>query len=399
LEDLLQGTVVFFANAHQLYHLGCRSTSNQDRFVISHDLFEFDLIIIDEASQYPVDHILSSLQLVRSGTVEITNVQSEENEMNATHLGDVQIVNPEVLQTHVIVVGDNNQLPPVQPIKPPVALESILRSIFDYYVTGFRLGDEQLQFNYRSHHLIVGFIDSLGLYEKSFISAPQSPHADAVIQGNPDLIGEAWTRSILDPQNIVVGLVHENRFDTSLSMLEARITTKIIVDLFIMQQLEDAEAQRSFWTDFLGIVAPHNAHSKTIINMLFEALTSSGLNLLPHDELMNNLNNTIYSVEKFQGSERTVIIATIGVSDEDQLKAEEDFIYDRNRLNVLITRARSKMILVCSRNFLDYIPEENDRFFDVSIANRFLEYCNTSNDIHVEVNGNEYDLQCYLRST
>ncbi|MHA2277485.1 MAG: hypothetical protein ACXAC2_17035, partial [Candidatus Kariarchaeaceae archaeon] len=79
--------------------------------------------------------------------------------------------------------------------------------------------------------------------------------------------------------------------------------------------------------------------------------------------------------------------------------AEEDFIYDRNRLNVLITRARSKMILVCSRNFLDYIPEENDRFFDVSIANRFLEYCNTSNDIHVEVNGNEYDLQCYLRST
>jgi hypothetical protein len=398
LEDLLRTNVVFFANAHQLYHLGCRSTNNQDRFVISHDVFEFDLIIIDEASQYPVDHILSSMQLVRSGTIEIVNIQSESNEMNATHLGNIQIVNPETLQTHVIVVGDNNQLPPVQPIKPPEALESILRSIFDYYVTGFKLGDEQLQYNYRSHYLIVGFIDSLGLYEKSFVPAPHSPYADAIIQGNLELIGEPWTRSILDPKNIVVGLVHDNRFDTSLSMLEARVTTKIIVDLFIMQQLKDAEAQRSFWIDFLGIVAPHNAHSKTITNMLFETLTSSGLNLLPQDELMNYLNNTIYSVEKFQGSERTVIIATIGVSDEDQLKAEEDFIFDRNRLNVLITRARSKMILVCSQNFLDYIPDENERFFDVSIATRFLEYCNDPIDIQVEIDDNEYDLQCYLRS-
>ena len=65
------------------------------------------------------------------------------------------------------------------------------------------------------------------------------------------------------------------------------------------------------------------------------------------------LKKAIVSVEKFQGSDRSLIIATMGISDNDQLAAEEEFIYDLNRFNVLTSRAKSKVILLCSRNFLD----------------------------------------------
>ncbi len=54
LEESLEDSYIIFANAHQLYHLPERTDEN----------FAFDLICVDEASQLPVDHFLSSLQFV-----------------------------------------------------------------------------------------------------------------------------------------------------------------------------------------------------------------------------------------------------------------------------------------------------------------------------------------------
>ena len=77
---------------------------------------------------------------------------------------------------------------------------------------------------------------------------------------------------------------------------------------------------------------------------------------------MRCLRATIYSVEKFQGSDRTPILGTVAISSRDQLAAEEAFIYDLNRFNVLTSRARQKMVLLCSRAFLDYVPNEREVF-------------------------------------
>jgi hypothetical protein len=42
--------------------------------------------------------------------------------------------------------------------------------------------------------------------------------------------------------------------------------------------------------------------------------------------------------------------------------AEEAFIYDLNRFNVLTSRAKQKMVLFCSKAFLDYIPRDQEVF-------------------------------------
>ena len=62
------------------------------------------------------------------------------------------------------------------------------------------------------------------------------------------------------------------------------------------------------------------------------------------------LDSNIYSVEEFQGSDRSFIIGTIGVSSQDQLLSEQ-FLYDLNRFNVLISRAKHKMLSVLKNAF------------------------------------------------
>ncbi|MGV9206335.1 MAG: AAA domain-containing protein, partial [Promethearchaeia archaeon] len=127
----------------------------------------------------------------------------------------------------------------------------------------------------------------------------------------------------------------------------------------------------NFWKEKIGVVAPHNAQGRLITKKLYDHFVTRGLNFLPERQLMNLLKTTVVSVEKFQGSARDFIIASIGISARDQLMAETQFIYDLNRFNVLTSRARKKFMLVCSENFLKYIPEERDLMENAAKIRRF----------------------------
>ena len=390
LDECLKKHNVFFSNAHQLYHL---TEEEKGRLILTHEIIEFDLVIVDEASQLPVDHILASMQLLKRD--EIILDYGDIKVFDADTIKEIKIQNPENITSHVVIVGDNEQLPPVQPIKPSEKLESILGCVFDYFVKGYGFDSKQLEYNYRSHKLIVAFIESLGFYKK-YVPGPASQNKDLLLKGDITKITGKWTIPVLDPNNVVSAIVHDTQFDTSLSLLEVQITTDIIIDIFDMQDRSTIQSQRDFWKEELGIVAPHNAHGRTIINQVFEEMTKQR-NLLDNDELLSLLYETIYTVEKFQGSERAVIIASIGISDNDQLGAEESFIYDRNRINVLITRARNKMILICSNNFLNYIPQDKDLFFDVSIGRRYIEYCDNQQIVNYKFNNKDERLQIYYK--
>ena len=51
------------------------------------------------------------------------------------------------------------------------------------------------------------------------------------------------------------------------------------------------------------------------------------------------------TVDKMQGQEADAVIVSYGVSDPEFALQEAEFIYGLNRLNVAITRARSKCIV------------------------------------------------------
>ncbi|KKN32511.1 hypothetical protein LCGC14_0813110 [marine sediment metagenome] len=373
LEESLENCYIIFANAHQLYFLPERVE----------DDFSFDLICVDEASQLQVDHFMSSLQFVNKHKFVIKpkyrgepNTRITDND-EIKHLSIENNLDPNLL-TKIVIVGDYNQLPPVQPVPPPKNLESILKSLFVYYVKNHEIPNSQLQTNYRSHKDIVNYTSQLGFYEDL---KPDPNNMDRIIKGNINNVEEKWVQEILEPQKVVSCIIHKKKFEIGVSALESYLVVKIIIGYFKMVQPVSKAQERLFWRETVGVVAPHNAQGRLIIRQLYDKLIdpSKPLTCLNHSELMNLLINTIYSVEKFQGSDRELIISSIGISDKDQLNAESEFIYNINRFNVLTSRAKSKIILIASKRFFKYIPKDRNIMEEAAhIRNYALNYCNKS---------------------
>jgi len=171
-----------------------------------------------------------------------------------------------------------------------------------------------------------------------------------------------WLRDVLAPDQVVGAIIHQRDHETAVSPLEGELVTELAVAFFRQLAVRTADDERRFWQEDLGIVAPHNAQGRLIIRGIHSRLAdpTARLSHLDDDELMRLLRGTIYSVEKFQGSDRTFIIGSMGISSRDQLSKEEEFIYDLNRFNVLTSRARQKMLLICSQNYVDYIPRDRE---------------------------------------
>jgi superfamily I DNA and/or RNA helicase len=64
------------------------------------------------------------------------------------------------------------------------------------------------------------------------------------------------------------------------------------------------------------------------------------------------------TVERFQGQEKAVMIASFGLGDVDQIAAEEAFLYSLNRFNVIASRAKAKLIVIMSRRLVDHLPRD-----------------------------------------
>lgn len=373
LERYLEPRAIIFANPHQLYHLRERVE----------DGFAFDLAIIDEASQMPADQALPCMHFIKHATFTLAAPAGAIEGAPVPSIDAVSClplaIPPRVDRlTRVVIVGDHNQLPPVLPVEPPAVLKPVLSSAFHYLVERHGIPVAQLAVNYRSHADIVVFTNMMGFYE-NLVPAPSV--ATRALPGDPGRVQEPWVASVLDPATVVSTLVHQRRFESAVSPLEAEIVARLACGYFDMVAPAGAAAERRFWEEGLGVVSPHNAHGRLIIHRIYELMTGGGSHRthLDGQVLMSLLKRTVYSVEKFQGSDRDLIIASMGISDPDQLLAEEEFIYDSNRFNVLTSRAKSKVVLVCSEQFLDHLPDKKEAIQSVGQVRKFaLAYCNTS---------------------
>jgi len=101
---------------------------------------------------------------------------------------------------------------------------------------------------------------------------------------------------------------------------------------------QDPGGDRSFWRDGLFIVSPHHAQIRAICR----ALAEKGLKP-PY---------FVDTVDKMQGQECESVIVSYGLADPEQAMREGEFIYSLNRLNVAVTRARSKSIVFLPRPLL-----------------------------------------------
>jgi superfamily I DNA and/or RNA helicase len=81
------------------------------------------------------------------------------------------------------------------------------------------------------------------------------------------------------------------------------------------------------------VVAPYNAQ----VDLIREMLDNAGLNEV-----------AVGTVDKFQGREAMVVIVSLAASSALDAPRGLDFLLDRNRLNVALSRAKANCYLICS---------------------------------------------------
>jgi DNA replication ATP-dependent helicase Dna2 len=117
---------------------------------------------------------------------------------------------------------------------------------------------------------------------------------------------------------------------------------EMVVDLILML------LESGIPPDEIGVVSPYRAQGRQIRNWLRR--------LAPDPDVHRAI--VVDTVERMQGQEREVILVSLATSSPFFAAELTDFFFQPQRLNVTITRPRTKLIIVGSSNVLGAEPED-----------------------------------------
>jgi superfamily I DNA and/or RNA helicase len=98
---------------------------------------------------------------------------------------------------------------------------------------------------------------------------------------------------------------------------------------------------RPLGVDDVVVVAAYNAQ----VHLVRQALREAGLDAVP-----------VGTVDMFQGREAPVAILTLAASTPDDVSRGMGFLLSRNRINVAVSRAQWRAVVISSPRLTDYLP-------------------------------------------
>lgn len=122
----------------------------------------------------------------------------------------------------------------------------------------------------------------------------------------------------------------------------------------------------------VAVLAPHRAQNAAIRNTLAQAGFGTSTQPMP----------LVDTVEKLQGKERTVVLVSYGVADEEYAEAEAAFLLSENRFNVATTRAERKLIVFCADPVINVVPTDRQTLLDATMLKEFKNYCADGQQTH-----------------
>jgi DNA replication ATP-dependent helicase Dna2 len=293
-------------------------------------LFQFDVALIDEAGQLTIPAILGALRFAR----------------------------------RFILVGDEKQLPPLV-LDKAAGAQGLAVSLFGR----LKQADEErqrehpqevsacvpLRVQYRMHEIISQFA-SRAFYQDQlrahYIVARRRLQLLNPLPGSAPVHPAVLQSVRADLPMIFLDVqARAGRFEIKTSNAEARVVREIIAALLARGVAEDE----------IGVIAPYRAQVANLRRHLFSDDTSSGWTALPYETPLS-----IDTVDRFQGGERSVIIISFATSTTPPVGSQlRDHLTNQHRLNVALTRAQRKLILVGNASALA----------EMELFQRLLLYC------------------------
>ena len=224
--------------------------------------------------------------------------------------------------------GDHQQLPPV--VATAHADRVAAASIFEYL--NARYGSQLLDTTYRLNDGVCRVVSDT-FYGGRLRSAPS-----AASRRMPFVAGGRLD-DVLAPEHPVVWLRIDHQQPGSRSPEEANAVADVVEDLVRRHGVAKSE---------IAVIAPFRAQ----VRLLRSALEHKDLG--PLDELV------VDTVERIQGQEREVVVVSLTAGDPAESKGRGAFHLSLNRLNVALSRARTKAILVASAHAFRALPHDAD---------------------------------------
>lgn len=251
----------------------------------------FDYLIVDEAGQVSLGHLLA---------------------MGAS-------------AKNIILVGDQMQLgQPIQGAHPGESGLSTLDYLLQDEATIASDRGILLDTSWRMHPDISGFI-SAAVYDGRLKSHPDCAKQEL-------LLDDKAPREALPHGIRMLSMTHEGCRQSSDEEV-AKVVE--LVAGFLGQAFIDREGNKgTIGLDNILVVAPFNMQ----VNALKAALPEGA---------------RVGTVDKFQGQEAEIVIVSMATSSPADLPRHVDFFYSKNRLNVAISRARTLAIVLANPKLLE----------------------------------------------
>jgi DNA replication ATP-dependent helicase Dna2 len=272
------------------------ATWSAERYDDAGELLRFDLALIDEASQLTIPALFGALRFA----------------------------------SRFVLIGDERQLPPLV-VSEEAATHGLKRSLFaDLRDRWGAVAGVELDLQYRMHPLICAF-PSQTFYEGRLQAA--DPVRDVLLDLLPAPKHQLWP--ILAPERPVVFVDVPSALDREQAGKVSRAQVRVV------GRLVQALLELGVPGEEISVIAPYRAQVAAIRQRL-DRLAHAGEPPVMVD-----------TVDRFQGGERRVVIYSFGgrAPGGPHLRGR-DFLADPNRLNVALTRAQRKLILVGDRRWL-----------------------------------------------
>ncbi|MFN5678430.1 MAG: AAA domain-containing protein [Roseiflexaceae bacterium] len=303
--------------AQQWCVVGATPTSIES--LAADDLTWCDVLILDEASQMSIPHALIAARVL--------------------HATGMLIVVGDPRQMPVIVAHDWDSMQRRSFVRYPV-----YRALFDYLRDGNELFGQtpamvRLATSYRVPPQLADFLRH-EIYQHDGIAY------HSVQQEQMRLVAcrDAFVAAVLHPDYPIIVIEHDESGSRTRNLFEANLVTTMLVPLIQAHY----DAQRGF-----GVVVPHRLQRSTIKSLLRPHMPARADILFDEVDVAG-----VDTVERYQGSERDVMIVSATESDSAYIRRNESFLFDMRRLNVALSRARHKVIVVASEQVLDYIAQD-----------------------------------------
>jgi DNA replication ATP-dependent helicase Dna2 len=259
----------------------------------------FDLIVIDEAGQMPVAHGVPAL----------------------LHGGQC------------VVAGDHKQLAPI--IKDPMAHPEHLRlSLFEHLHERYGSSTILLNTTFRMNSGLAEF-PSKCFYSKELVPAPNVSSR----KFKPARIKCGEFYDVISREESVTYIELDHRAAMDASDDEAELVAKLARTLIESHGVDPKE---------LAIMSPLKRHNENIRTKLQQLIDDDGITDFPLSSLV------IDTVNRMQGQEREVTIFSLCASSRRYLIDRAPFLYDPHRLNVAITRSKTRLFVVGSKYFFPH---------------------------------------------